>query len=334
MTVDNPFAAHVAHLRLHKQLKKHHREELEAVLDANWLKNTVDGNLPRWKKALAELPIVENIDYNIDQDTVTISTEQQVDILPHLQVLMPWRKGPFNVFGTDIETEWRSDWKWQRIAPHLPNLKDLRILDVGCANGYHCWRMKAAGAQSVTGIDPGKLPVAQFLLTNHYIQDPSVAVLPMTLEEYPDNTQAHDLTFSLGVLYHRRSPLDHLEELRRTLKPGGTLVLETMVIDGKLGEALVPEGRYAKMNNVWFLPTPETLCSWLTKMGFEDPTVVDTNQTALDEQRSTEWKPGKSLADYLDPNDRNLTVEGHPAPIRATIIAKVPEAGRLKRYHE
>jgi len=30
-----------------------------------------------------------------------------------------------------------------------------------------------------------------------------------------------------------------------------------------------------------------------------------------------------SLKDFLDPNDPKKTVEGHPAPLRATIIANV-----------
>ena len=56
----------------------------------------------------------------------------------------------------------------------------------------------------------------------------------------------------MGVLYHRRSPIDHLLELKGCLQTGGELVLETLVIDGGLGEVLVPENRYAKMRNVWF----------------------------------------------------------------------------------
>ena len=51
--------------------------------------------------------------------------------------LMPWRKGPFSLYGVNIDTEWRSDWKWDRVLPHLSDLTGRTILDVGCGSGYH-----------------------------------------------------------------------------------------------------------------------------------------------------------------------------------------------------
>ncbi|PMC22346.1 tRNA 5-methoxyuridine(34)/uridine 5-oxyacetic acid(34) synthase CmoB, partial [Klebsiella aerogenes] len=44
----------------------------------------------------------------------------------------------------------------------------------------------------------------------------------------------------MGVLYHRRSPLDHLWQLKDQLAPGGELVLETLVIEGDENTVLVP----------------------------------------------------------------------------------------------
>lgn len=32
-----------------------------------------------------------------------------------LEQLKPWRKGPFSLYGINIDTEWRSDWKWDRV---------------------------------------------------------------------------------------------------------------------------------------------------------------------------------------------------------------------------
>jgi tRNA (mo5U34)-methyltransferase len=246
---------------------------------------------------------------------------------------MPWRKGPFRFFDIDIDAEWRCDLKWDRIANHLSDLRGRHVLDVGSGNGYYGWRMKAAGAATVAGIDPSWLSVVQHLAVNRYIQDPSHTVLPFTLESLPPNLGIFDTVFSMGVLYHRRSPLDHLAELRGALRPGGELVLETLVIQGQVGESLVPIGRYARMNNVWFLPTVPTLMQWLEKMGFENIRLVDQSTTSTDEQRPSDWKPGQSLADYLNPEDPSRTIEGHPAPIRALILATRPELARLKRYH-
>jgi len=146
-------------------------------------------------------------------------------------------------------------------------------------------------------------------------------VLPFGLDDAPPALPVFDTALSMGVLYHRRSPLDHLLEMGGYLRPGGELVLETLVIDGPEGRALLPEGRYAKMRNVWFIPSALTLESWLRRCRYRDVRIVDVADTTLEEQRSTEWMRFHSLADYLDPNDRSKTIEGHPAPKRAIAIA-------------
>jgi tRNA (mo5U34)-methyltransferase len=183
--------------------------------------------------------------------------------------------------------------------------------------------MLGAGAERVIGIDPSPRFVIQFLMLKHFLGDIPVDVLPIGIEALPNNMRFFDTTFSMGVFYHRRSPMDHLRELKATLKPGGQLVLETLIIDGELGECLVPEGRYAMMRNVWFLPSAPTLLSWLKKTGFSNPKLIDTSTTTIEEQRSTAWMRFQSLADFLDPNDPSKTVEGYSAPLRATFIADV-----------
>ncbi len=55
------------------------------------------------------------------------------------------------------------------------------------------------------------------------------------------------------MLYHRKSPIEHIEQLRNQLKDDGELVLETLVIDGGVNDVLVPTDRYGKMRNVWFI---------------------------------------------------------------------------------
>ncbi|WP_339068256.1 tRNA 5-methoxyuridine(34)/uridine 5-oxyacetic acid(34) synthase CmoB [Teredinibacter turnerae] len=284
------------------------------------------GDLPGWYDALRSLPDLRAQTVSL-ADTVAIGSAKEVDPSTHQQIeqafraLIPWRKGPYNLFGTHINTEWRSDWKWQRLAPFIANLKGKQVLDVGCGNGYHCWRMFEAGAAQVIGIDPSPRFVVQFYMIKHFLNNPPVDVLPLGIEALPANLNAFDTTFSMGVLYHRRSPMDHLLELKATLQPGGELVLETLVIEGENGDVLVPEGRYAKMNNVWFLPSVPTLLSWLRKCGFENPRCVDVCTTTTEEQRSTEWMTFQSLKDFLDPTDSSLTAEGHPAPKRAIFVA-------------
>ena len=128
------------------------------------------------------------------------------------------------------------------------------VLDVGCGNGYHCWRMLGAGAKMVVGIDPMMLNVMQFQLIRKLYGEAPVYVLPMGIEDMPYGLKAFDTVFSMGVLYHRRSPIDHLMELRDCLKPGGELVLETLVIDGGLGQVLLPEDRTPECAMSGFCP--------------------------------------------------------------------------------
>ena len=288
------------------------------------------GDLPRWLQVLDELPDLQPDRIQLNTAHVGASQDTPLDeaatqqLRDTLQGLHPWRKGPFELFGVHIDTEWRSDWKWDRLQERIDPLAGRRVLDVGCGSGYHCWRMLGDGAAQVIGIDPTPLFVVQFWALQKYLQQDNTWVLPLGIEHVPQKMQAFDTVFSMGVLYHRRSPFDHLQELKDCLRPGGQLVLETLVVEGGLGATLLPEGRYARMGNVWFLPSTDTLLSWLRKLGFVEPQLIDITVTSTEEQRSTEWMKFHSLSNFLDPEDRQKTIEGYPAPRRAIVTAKAP----------
>jgi tRNA (mo5U34)-methyltransferase len=237
--------------------------------------------------------------------------------------LQPWRKGPFALFGVVIDAEWRSDWKWNRVAPHATPLRGRRVLDVGCGNGYYGWRMCAAGAALVVGCDPTPLYVMQYLAVLRYLAparpDLGNVVFPARLEDLPGATGAFDTVFSMGVLYHRKDPTAHLRELFAQLRPGGELVLETLIVT--TGPPLVPPQRYARMRNVWSIPDTATLLEWVAAAGFCEGRIVDSTPTTVAEQRSTSWMPAESLAQALDPQNPARTVEGLPAPVRCIVIA-------------
>jgi len=282
-------------------------EPLRALADER-MSASAHGDFERWRDAVAGL------------QSVTSDTKRR----ELLMQLAPWRKGPFDVGGVHIDAEWRSDLKWQRVAGAIESLEGRRVLDVGCGNGYYALRMADAGAAAVLGIDPTLLYVMQFLAVTAHLERPPVAVLPLRLQELPDACHAFDTTFSMGVLYHQRSPLDHLRQLRATLRPGGQLVLETIFIPGEESYACTPAERYARMKNVWLLPTLAELSTWLRRTGFRDVEIIDTAITTVAEQRSTEWMTFESLADALDPEDPTRTVEGWPAPRRVVLTAGTP----------
>jgi len=306
------------------------------------------GLLPTWLKLLQQIPTPDQPSWEVTDDHVAVlgghvrprgsgvffghgisevsddaRPKKTPDPLLHiLQQLRPWRKGPFNIGGTIIDTEWRSDLKWDRIANHV-EWRDRRVLDVGCGNGYFGWRMLDAGARSVIGLDPFLLFVMQHEVVRRLAGDAPNYVLPLTDECLTPRLNAFDIAVSMGVLYHRTSPIDHLQMLRESLRPGGQLVLETLVVESDEPTVLVPEGRYAKMRNVWFIPSPSMLTLWLQRTGFRDIKVIDITTTTSAEQRKTDWMTFESLTDFLDPNDSTRTIEGHPAPVRAVLTAQL-----------
>ena len=285
------------------------------------------GDLPQWLDVYNQMPGVKPSTIDLNSNYVTIGEDKDCDpqtqkeIEELLRKLHPWRKGPFNLFGVEVETEWRSDMKWDRLKNHIAPLENRMILDIGCGNGYHCWRMAGLNPKLVVGVDPTMLYVIQFHIMQKYIQNSAITLLPLGIDDLPDNMPHFDTVFSMGLLYHRRAPFDHLLQLKSLLRENGELVLETLVIEGEKGEVLSPEGRYAKMPNVWFIPSVSTLESWLERMGFSDIRLIDVTQTASEEQRATDWMGFQSLKDFLDPNDPKKTIEGYPAPKRAIFIA-------------
>ena len=298
--------------------------QLRHVLQQHYeLKN--HGRSIEWDRALESMPQIECADYSFTDDSVCIVKPEHLaldsmEYKQHLKAFMPWRKGPWNLLGVEIETEWHSDWKWQRIEPHISPLEGRQVLDIGTGNGYFLFRMLGAGASLALGIDPTRIFLYQFHAAQRLLPANGAYLLPLR-SEYLPAFGCFDTVFCLGVLYHRRSPIDHIQELMSYLRPGGELVLETLVVPGDINTILVPPERYAKMANVWFLPSTEALENMLRKVGLENVRTVDVSQTTTAEQRATEWMTFHSLADFLDPNDTNRSIEGHPAPLRATLVA-------------
>jgi tRNA (mo5U34)-methyltransferase len=288
------------------------------------------GDYPRWKSAVDNLPAIHNVNYDLDSDSVVIgsesecSTEQKNVIKEQLIELMPWRKGPFNLFGIEIDTEWQSNLKWERLKDQIKPLENRMVLDIGCGNGYYGWRMLGQKAKYVVGMDPTLLFFMQFQAIKKYLPDLNIDILPFGIQALPETALNFDTVFSMGVIYHRRDPMEHLAQLKNCLNSGGELVLETLVIESDKAKALIPKGRYAKMNNVWAIPSCHLLTEWVEQAGFDNVRVIDVTKTTIDEQRRTEWMKFESLADFLDKEDNNKTIEGHPSPTRAILIAEKP----------
>ena len=302
----------------------HWLETLPAQI-SEWQREHLHGEFSKWCKLLEKLPETtvssKELKHSVTAGSAAdISEYQQKQIEGLLKQFMPWRKGPYHIHGIHIDTEWRSDWKWDRVLPHISPLANRHVLDVGCGSGYHMWRMLGEDAAGVYGIDPTQLFLIQFQAIRHFIPAANIHFLPLGIEQMPA-LKAFDTVFSMGVLYHRKDPVQFLTQLKDQLRKGGELVLETLVVEGDEQTVLMAGERYAQMRNVWFLPSVKALTVWLSRLGVENIKVADINTTSLDEQRTTEWMTSQSLKDFLDPDDISKTIEGYPAPQRAVLIA-------------
>lgn len=286
------------------------------------------GKAVAYRQLLMNLPATRPIDLDLAADQVRIGSRADLDsaerddLATILKGLHPWRKGPFDIFGTSIDCEWCSNLKWDRVKDRIIPLEDRKILDIGSSSGYYLFRMAAENPKLAIGLEPYLTFYFQFQMLQHFIHAPQIFSLPLRFDDFPVLGGFFDTIFCMGILYHSRSPLDMLVRIRQQLSETGELVLETLIITGEEDTVLCPYPRYAKMNNAYFLPTVPCLEGWLQRTGFTDIHCVDVTPTTPEEQCKTEWMTFESLPDYLDPDDPTRTIEGYPAPVRAILLAK------------
>jgi len=280
-------------------------------------------NIAPLQAAIATLPSLEssNVEFGdvvaIEFDNITQEQEQSIHSVAKL--LKPWRKGPFGISDTHIDSEWQSHIKYNLLAPHF-NLENKIVGDIGCNNGYYLFRMLTHKPAKLVGFDPSAITLCQFEFVNHFIKSDIVYEL-LGVEHVEYYEHRFDVLFCLGVLYHRADPIGMLKSLFRGLHSGGELILDTFMIDGEEDICLTPRDRYSKMGNIYFIPTINALKNWCYRAGFESVEVIATMSTDANEQRKTEWIDTQSLGDFLDPDDKTKTIEGYPAPKRVYIKA-------------
>ena len=278
---------------------------------------------PYWE-AVTGLPKVEDVEVKLG-DTVEVypkglTDEQEAYIYSAAKTVWPWRKGPFQISKTFIDSEWRSHIKYDLLKPHF-DIRDKIVGDIGCNNGYYLFRMMEEKPKRLVGFDPSAIPYCQFKFLDHFIKS-DIKFELLGVEHVEHYEHRFDILFCLGVLYHRPDPIGTLKSLYKGLNFGGELILDTFMIDGEDEVCLTPKQRYSKIPNIYFIPTVNALKNWCYRAGFAEIEILEIAKTELNEQRKTEWINTQSLDDFLDKNDNNKTVEGYPAPKRVYIKAK------------
>jgi tRNA (mo5U34)-methyltransferase len=254
-----------------------------------------------------------------------LRSHQRETITETLKAFMPWRKGPFSVFGTEIDSEWRSERKWRRLLPELPDLEDKIVADIGCNNGYYMFRMSPFRPRLVLGFEPSVQHYYCFKSLNSMAGCRELDINLLGVEHLPLFENCFDVIFLMGIIYHRPSPVDTLRDILAALKPGGTVIIESQALPGEDPIALFPEETYAKVPGTYFVPTGNCLCNWMKKAGFINTHLFSTHPMSDEEQRRTDWMVFESYSDFIDPVNPELTIEGYPAPWRVLVKGRKKE---------
>ena len=309
----------------YSQLELLRQERWSVLQRAHWVEfRSLRGSLPSSDDLLSRR------DYQVGSkngwmhfgNRETLSTNEQEILCKLLRLLMPWRKGPYNVCGVEVDAEWRSDYKWERVVPFLPELKNKMVVDIGCSNGYYMFRALEHKPWSVLGIDPSEKFLFAFELFQKFGNFKNLQYELLKVQEMGIFRELFDVAFCFGILYHHRDPFGVIKSVAHSLKPGGDLLVESQAIPGEQPYALCPADRYAKQRNVYFIPTASCIESWLKKSGFVNVETVSSVEIKHEEQRRTDWMQFESLESYLDPDNPDKTIEGYDAPIRVIIRAK------------
>lgn len=231
--------------------------------------------------------------------------------------LKPWRKGPFKLNATLIDSEWQSFIKFNGLKPFL-NLKDKIVADVGCNNGYYMFKMLELEPKSIVGFDPSVLSFLQFSFINHFVKS-NIKFELLGVQDLPNYNIKFDTILCLGVLYHRSDPIKTLKELKSSLNKGGEVFIDNMFIQRDDEFVLSPKSTYSKIPNIYFIPSIKALRNWCERAKFKTFDILSIKNTDFNEQRKTQWIYGESLENFLDPNDPELTIEGYPAPKRVYV---------------
>ncbi|ECW3374881.1 tRNA 5-methoxyuridine(34)/uridine 5-oxyacetic acid(34) synthase CmoB [Campylobacter jejuni] len=257
-------------------------------------------------------------------DSVNLSTNSQAkdEILAIAKELKPWRKGPFKIDDLFIDTEWQSFIKFNILKPFMNEISQKCVADIGCNNGYYMFKMLEFNPAKLIGFDPSIKYRLQFELINALAKTPIKYEL-LGVEDLPSYGLKFDVIFCLGVIYHRSDPIKMLKDLKAGLNKNGVVFLDTMYIEDEREIALVPNKTYSKIPNIYFVPSISALKNWCERAGFKEFEVLATKKTDENEQRKTEWIDSFSLENFLDPKDKNFTIEGYEAPKRVYICIKI-----------
>ena len=111
--------------------------------------------------------------------------------------------------------------EWPALRALLPDMRGLRIVDLGCGYGWFCRWARAEGAARVLGLDVSEKMLAR---ARDMTSDGAIAYLAADLERVTLPEASFDLAYSSLAFHYVRDFAALVGKVHRALVPGGRLV--------------------------------------------------------------------------------------------------------------
>ena len=111
--------------------------------------------------------------------------------------------------------------EWPAVRALLPDLRGLKVLDLGCGFGWFCRWARQNGAAHVLGIDVSERMLARSRATT---QDATITYTRADMEHLELSPASFDLVYSSLALHYIADLKGLMSQVYRSLVPGGSLV--------------------------------------------------------------------------------------------------------------
>jgi tRNA (mo5U34)-methyltransferase len=187
----------------------------------------------------------------------------------------------------DLATPGWSDPKIDKLPYFgLPDdMSGMRVLDIGCAEGFFSFEAERRGAAEVVAIDSFPDSVRRFNLCRDALNSKATAYLSTVYDLNPRSYGTFDMVFFFGVLYHLRHPLLALEKILAV--SCGTLLMQTFtyedpaVADTPMAKfhplgltSTDPQGITRSDPTVFWAPNQRCVIGMLQSVGFKDVEII------------------------------------------------------------
>jgi len=174
--------------------------------------------------------------------------------------------------------------------PHFgmpADMTGMRVLDIGCAEGFFSFEAERRGASEVVAIDSFPESIRRFNICRSALTSKATAFLCSVSDLSPRAFGTFDMVLFYGVLYHLRNPILALEKILSVCT--GTILLQTAIYEAP-GATEIPLAKFHPLGlnsgppenpewdpTVFWLPNAECVKAMVAHTGFENIETVSTD---------------------------------------------------------